>query len=422
MNFLPYSLPSLLKLCDEIVILDNSNDGSRKYLQQFENVHVYLEEDYPSMTYYDRRQFVLDKGRELGGKIFIVIDADEIISVELSKELTRIKQTQNGPYSVRCKQAHPTQDFDHMAYMYQYPDPSQGIMFYDEGLNCNGNNLVHENKIPYYDYIIDLHSYLIHFGLSDVNYIRAKARRYMLLEFLEGRPVDYLNLRYNHGIVVVKNTQHYTYPAYVDPDIFDMSEFIENQDKMVCNLILDNVDKLETLYKLDIWDSGYIVTRCMMTIAGFNIDKIRNNWRNYYWLKFIFNWRQMIYLLRHDRFWYLCMQGVRVINNHPRLQGVIQKFEENVGMILAHSKSDHAQYFHDLMTGIRYGYNGRVKRATITKDGCEITVQFYRLKDIFTMKYTTITNAGCEFPEFINYNGEQYRVLYDKCAIIARYN
>lgn len=79
---LPITLPQLTQVSDEVIILDdNSEDDTVKIASAFDKVQVitYLQDEkYVNMS--DRRNKLLQIGRQNGGTHFIFIDADELLS------------------------------------------------------------------------------------------------------------------------------------------------------------------------------------------------------------------------------------------------------------------------------------------------------------------------------------------------------
>lgn len=185
-------------------------------------------------------------------------------------------------------------------------NPMQGIMFRDHGLNHIGNNIVHENKMPYYDHEIKLtQSCLIHFGLCNKRYMRSKGRYYMLLEYLEdpcNRTVSYLNLRYSRGVKPVKIFDNYTYPYFIDDKIFDVDLYIEKYDNKLINLVMNNKDKLDKLYRLDIWDNKILYNYRKEHIKFYDLSNLHYINRNYHWIKMIFSIERLLCLLNNRDF------------------------------------------------------------------------------------------------------------------------
>jgi hypothetical protein len=83
-----YSARAALAWCDSILILDHaSTDRTPTLLASLAaeypgRVHLHREED-PTWKEMQHRQFTLDRGRELGGTHFAIIDADEVLTSSL---------------------------------------------------------------------------------------------------------------------------------------------------------------------------------------------------------------------------------------------------------------------------------------------------------------------------------------------------
>lgn len=284
-HFLPYSLPVLMDLIDILIVLDGSSDNTRNILTAYNNVILYKEEDYPRMNYKERRQFILDRSRELYGNnnIYICTDADELISAELFTDIRNIIDSNPEPCLVRSRWGHPCLDFKHMAYTFNYMDPIQSILFVDSGNNYTGNDLVHENKLPHREDSIIIDSYIIHFGLCNPEYLMSKTRLYLLLEYLENkkeRPASYLNLRYFRGITVLKNKEKYSYRYKISDDIFNTDTINEKYNSKLCEVIYNHKNRLDEFYNLDIWTSPEVIKTIQQMVPEFDISKIRFKCRN----------------------------------------------------------------------------------------------------------------------------------------------
>lgn len=251
-NFLVYSIPPLLKVVDDIVILDASTDETREYLSNFKNIHIFKEEDYALTSYRDFRQFTLDRGRDLGGTHFVVIDADEILSNELIKYLNN----NDWPNAIYCSWLHIYNDLWHSCNDYAYE--IQGIAFIDTNINYHGREITHEDKIPMgrNDEYEVISPYLLHFGRCNPYYFKIKKLWWMCLELLEGKSVYEINMRYGHISNQYKTIKNeFTYPNNIDTYILNVPIDINRKFKSIKDIISNNLIKC---YELDIWESEII--------------------------------------------------------------------------------------------------------------------------------------------------------------------
>jgi len=82
---LPYTLESLSKICDHIIIADqNSDDGSFEIYKKFSKVEVITNNE--KIHSNKVRWSLLDRAREYEGKnIILNVDADEFIPIEFNQ-------------------------------------------------------------------------------------------------------------------------------------------------------------------------------------------------------------------------------------------------------------------------------------------------------------------------------------------------
>jgi hypothetical protein len=203
---------------------------------------------------------VLDKGRELGGSVFVTIDADELLSDELIDKLNNIVITPG--FGVYCQ-------WRHLINRHQAKNncinESQGIMFYDDGSDYFGREMVHENKIPQErlsNNLIYINEILLHFGACDRKFTDLKEAYYMCKEMQEGRYLPEINLRYNGGLDILTPVNA-TYN--VDDAIFDLSSEYEKIYNKIVKFYNDFEPK-EAVYLLNIWNVPELIERC-------NVDK-----------------------------------------------------------------------------------------------------------------------------------------------------
>lgn len=270
-HFIKYSLVNLLRVCDEIIILDNSNDGTYEYCSQFSNVYLYKEGDInTNLNYKERRQFVLDKGLEHNGTHFIVIDADEVMSNEL------IERLQYGfDDALYCRWYHINGGL--YTALNNYVDEIQGIAFKYNGINYHGNSLIHEDKIPIgrEEKFEIINEALLHFGTSDPIYTATKCSYYKCMELLEGGDIDEINMKYiNELNVRVDLVGKFTYPSNVDVNIFKQDNDVDKYLEKIVDIIKKNPLQY---YPLDIWRIPRLKGLCETNIKSFNSRMIVYN-------------------------------------------------------------------------------------------------------------------------------------------------
>ena len=276
-HFIKYALPPLRTLCNKVIILDASTDGTRIYLEQFKDVYIYCEENYDSMNCQQRRQFLLGKKRELfpDDKFCITIDADEIISEELITVFLLMKN-----YLSQCKGFsvnwwHVIGDMHHkLSY-----DTIQGFAFYDNGTNYARDANVHEDKIPYGFPergigFCHLDAPIMHFGIFNEGFPRVKEAYYLYLKCLDGGTPSLVNAanlqHYDRNDV---NRFHAMYPQNVDEGIMEIDE--RAQDYMKKLVDVASFD-LNILYQLDVWNVEGLLRTCRCDIKGFKMRKVRH--------------------------------------------------------------------------------------------------------------------------------------------------
>lgn len=301
-HFIHYSFPALLEIVDEVVVLDGSTDKTREYFSKFPNVHIFYEENYPPMSYRERRQFTLDKARELGGDRFICIDADEIIDVELSKMLRGLLPLLRRGQGISCQWFHIVNN------LYCRSDSidctMQSIAWVDDGSNLDGRNIIHEDKFPpghpaQSEKYVFIDRPLLHFGGLDTKYFIQKRMYYKLMEYLDTKDVETVNLTYYRKLD--KNTVDFfcKYPMYLSNGILHGPHNPKFMNKII-QLISDNVECMDDFYKLDIWRyEPSIVEYCLEHIDGFDISCIRYNNKNDQIIFIDMTIRQVINLIIH---------------------------------------------------------------------------------------------------------------------------
>jgi len=273
--FIKYSLPPLRKLCSHVIVLDASTDGTREYLSKFNNVTVYKEEDYVKMTLQERRQFLLDRGREFDDPYYITIDADEIISEDLITIFIYMKGFLNQCKGFSVNWWHVIGD---MHYRLSY-DTYQGFAFFDDGTNYERQANVHEDKLPHgfpdkHTGFYHLDAPLMHFGIVNEGFPRVKEAYYLYLRSLDGKAPSLIN---------AENLQHYDrkdtkrfhaiYPVNVDESIMQVDD--KAADYMKKFLDVAPFD-MKVLYQLDIWNVEGLLRACRCKVKGFNMRKVRH--------------------------------------------------------------------------------------------------------------------------------------------------
>ena len=304
-HFIRYSIENLLRVCDAVLVLDDSTYNTRKILEGYPNVIVYHGEDLPDVkTYRDRRQFLLNTGR-LIGDAFVVIDADEILSEELIRDLNNILPKLDVGQSIFTRWYHVNGGL--YSAMNNYTNEFQGIAFRDDGTNYGGRDLVHEDKIPSGRLIdssnsIQLNSGLLHFGTCDKGFVESKLNYYRLMEYLEGTPIVDINLKYRNDLSVKVDLHgKITYPPNVNNSILDWVCLDTKYDGRVKRFLIDHWN--DELYQLDVFKNRSIIMFCESNIESFDYNKvvykIEDNVRITK-LKLLYN--QFIWLLKHGEF------------------------------------------------------------------------------------------------------------------------
>jgi hypothetical protein len=275
-HFIRYSIENLLRVCDTVLVLDDSTDDTRKILDEYTNVIVYHGEDFLDVkTYRDRRQFLLDTGR-LISDTFVVIDADEILSEELIRDLKNILPTLNVGQSIFTRWYHVNGGL--YTAMNNYTNEFQGIAFRDDRTNYGGRDLVHEDKIPSGRLIdspnsIQLNSGLLHFGTCDKGFIESKLNYYRLMEYLEGTPIVDINLKYRNDLSVKVDLHNkVTYPTNIDDTMLKWVSLDTKYDDRVKQFFITHW--CDELYQLDVFKNRSIIMFCESNIEGFDYSKV----------------------------------------------------------------------------------------------------------------------------------------------------
>lgn len=277
-HFIHYSFPILHEVVDEVVVLDGSIDKTREYFKNFDNVHVYHEEDYLPMSYQERRQFTIDRAREREATHFICIDADEVMDIGLAHTIKGMLPLLKRGQGISCNWYHIVND------LYTRSDSIdcsvQSIGWCDNGDNLSGRDLIHEDKFPPGHSMqgksyLHINKPLLHFGGFNTTYFNEKRMFYKCVEYLESQDVYTINLTYyrkldNH---TVKFFCHY--PMNLSNGIIHGPPNNKFLDKII-NIIRLNHSNLKDFYKLDIWRyNPSILNYCKDNIDGFDESKIR---------------------------------------------------------------------------------------------------------------------------------------------------
>jgi glycosyltransferase involved in cell wall biosynthesis len=276
-HFIKYALPPLRVLCNKVIVLDASTDGTRKYLEQFNDVYIYCEERYDPMNCQQRRQFLLDKKRELfpDDQFCITIDADEIISQELISVFLLMKNYLRECKGFSVNWWHVIGDIHRRLNF----DTYQGFAFFDDGTNYMRDANVHEDKLPHgfpdkFTGFYHLDAALMHFGMCNEGFPQVKEAYYLYLKCLDGDNPSNVNannlIHYDR-----KNTTpfHALYPPEVDEKIMEIDD--RAQDYMKKFLDVAPFD-LKALYQLDIWNVEGLLRACRCKVKGFNMRKVRH--------------------------------------------------------------------------------------------------------------------------------------------------
>jgi hypothetical protein len=239
---------------------------------------VFHEEDYPLMSYQERRQFTLDRAREIGGTHFICIDADEIIDLELSNMIKGLLPLLRKGIGISCLWYHIVNN------LYCRSDSidcsMQAIAWVDDGSNLNGRNIIHEDKFPpghpaQGNKYIFIDKPLLHFGSIDIKYFIQKRMYYKILEYIDTKDVYTTNLTYYRKIDKSVINFFCKYPMHINNGILHGPHNSKFMNKILY-LINDNIELLDDLYMLDIWRyESSIIEYCEHYIHGFDKSKIK---------------------------------------------------------------------------------------------------------------------------------------------------
>jgi hypothetical protein len=304
-HFIKYSLPNLLRVVDEVIILDNSTDNTREYLGQFSNVYVY--DEVMSMSYKDRRQFTIDKGREHFGTHFICIDADEILSEELITYLNVELPKLPSGMAIGCLWTHVSSNLNYE--LDNFDCKLQALAWHDNSFdNLNGQDLIHEDKTPYGHPISNPKKYIItnerlfHFGGCNSNFLRLKKRYYHILEYRRDLDQHTCNLRYLRNIDEnVSLITHGTYPENIDNGI--ISNF-NPTDKFLEKIKIEFVNNWsDEFYSLDVWRDIEILQIAQEVVKDFNYNRVvYKDVMSARYLHLLLNWNQVKNLVWRGEF------------------------------------------------------------------------------------------------------------------------
>lgn len=278
-HFITYSLPILREVANCIVVLDASNDGTREYLEQFDDVHVFYEEHYGVLSYQERRQLTLDLGRLIGGTHFICIDGDEVMDVGLAHTIKNVLPLLPKGHGISCNWYHIVNT------LYTRSDSIdcsvQSIAWVDNYDELMGRDAIHEDKFPpghpmQVDHLCAyINKPLLHFGGVDREYFIQKRMYYKCVEYLDTNDVYTTNLTYYRKLDEHLTTFFCHYPSNIDNGILHPP----SNDKFLiklCNLITKHPNHINNFYLLDIWryDNG-VVDYCDQYIENFDCTKIK---------------------------------------------------------------------------------------------------------------------------------------------------
>jgi hypothetical protein len=212
------SVNALLGIAEDVIILDNSNDSTRKKINEVTrrtighfgvsistNVLVLHQEDYPELTNYGEfRQFLLEKGRQYGGTHFVCIDADEMFPENMQNEVKELieKLPVGAAYQFDVK--------DFYDDPYHYVDGGKlgpavvDCIFHDDGKMSYASKAVHEQRTPSGEYI-RTHIPILHYGYLNSNKRDIRRKYYMMLEYVNNiASVASINWRYHRWKLKVK--------------------------------------------------------------------------------------------------------------------------------------------------------------------------------------------------------------------------
>lgn len=300
-HFIRYSLPGLLEIVDEVVVLDGSTDKTREYLSNYDKVVVYHEEDFAPMSYQERRQFTLDRARERNGTHFVCIDADEVMDIRLSKHIKGLLPVLRKGQGISCQWFHIIEN------LYRRSDSIdcniQAIAWVDDGSNLMGRNAIHEDKFPpghpnSVGKYVFIDKPLLHFGGVDTQYFIEKRMYYKCVEYLDTHDISTINLTYYRKLGEKTVDFFCQYPKHINNGILHGP----HNDKFlvkIYDLIRNNPQYINDFYKLDLWRyNPSIIDYCKKYLVGFDERYIRYNSKR---CEFIIYWdmtiRQIINLI-----------------------------------------------------------------------------------------------------------------------------
>lgn len=212
------SVNALLGIAEDVIILDNSNDSTRKKINEVTrrtighwgvsistNVLVLRQEDYPELTNYGEfRQFLLEKGRQYGGTHFVCIDADEMFPENMQNEVKELIEK----LPIGSALQFDVKDFYDDPYHYvdggKLGPAVVDCIFHDDGKMSYASKAVHEQRTPSGNYM-RIGMPLLHYGYLNSSKRKYRRQYYMMLEYVNNiASAASINWRYHRWKLKVK--------------------------------------------------------------------------------------------------------------------------------------------------------------------------------------------------------------------------
>lgn len=255
-------LKSLVRVSDEIIAIDdNSIDKTKKILKDY---NVKIIEPYKQLNYgwneYLNRQLLLNKGREIGGTHFIVLDADEAFSSNFKINAKNIilslqpGQKLNLQWLAVWKNSSQYLDDSKSIFSNNYKD----FIFCDNGQDYQ-EKFLHLPRTPITKNFIKkleiIDGAVLHYQFTDWKRFQLKQAWYRCSELIEFRNTeDEINKKYS---ITKDNNYHVTRINDLIQDSPPKIDFLKNEkDSWHFNEIINLFENFGPAYfeKLDIWN------------------------------------------------------------------------------------------------------------------------------------------------------------------------
>jgi len=182
------------KIADEIIMLDDSStDESISIAKKYNKVKIFLKEtkDEKYVNFSERRQYLLDLGREAGGTHFICLDADEIFSNNFIEKSRKIILSLLPGEKIAMSWINLWKSTDqYISDGSVWANQTKDFIFCDSPEMSFPNKFIHENRtpgkakkiitIPLTDGVV------LHFQFADWQRNQLKQALYRCSELIEG--------------------------------------------------------------------------------------------------------------------------------------------------------------------------------------------------------------------------------------------